>query len=87
MLFIPYMLWVYMYDTVGTLFCFVRCCLLNFNYCNRSSGGMGVLVKEEFDPERPPETNASFSLRNPDEVQAFLAMLVTHAKGVGSATT
>lgn len=41
---------------------------------------MGVLVKEEFDPERPPETHASFSLRNPDEVQAFLSTLVSSTK-------
>lgn len=41
---------------------------------------MGVLVKEAFDPERPPETQASFSLKNPNEVQAFLARLVSHAK-------
>eukprot|EP00904_Undaria_pinnatifida_P007051 jgi/Undpi1/3476/HiC_scaffold_16.g06848.m1 len=46
---------------------------------SRSLGGMGVLVKEKFDPERPPETHASFSLKNPDEVQNFLSMLVSHA--------
>ncbi|CAB1098752.1 GT20 [Ectocarpus sp. CCAP 1310/34] len=48
----------------------------------RACGGMGILVKEKFDPERPPETNASFSLRNPDEVQTFLATLVSHAATV-----
>ncbi|CAM9520436.1 unnamed protein product [Scytosiphon promiscuus] len=45
----------------------------------RACGGMGILVKEKFDPERPPETHASFSLRNPDEVQSFLAQLVSWA--------
>lgn len=49
----------------------------------RACGGMGVLVKEEFDPERKPETHATFSLRNPDEVQDFLAKLVAHAKSAG----
>lgn len=46
---------------------------------HRACGGMGILVKEKFDPERPPETNASFSLRNPDEVQSFLSTLVSFA--------
>lgn len=41
---------------------------------------MGVLVKEDFDPERPQETNASFSLRNPREVLTFLSKLVSHAR-------
>lgn len=41
-----------------------------------------MLVKEDFDTERPPETNASFRLKNPDEVQRFLARLVTHAKAL-----
>lgn len=53
---------------------------LSCRSCCRSCGGMGILVKEEFDPERPPQTSASFSLRNPDEVQSFLAMLVTSTK-------
>lgn len=51
----------------------------------RSYGGMGILVKEDYDPERPQETNASFSLRNPDEVQLFLSMLVAHGKSPVSA--
>lgn len=42
-------------------------------------------MKEKFDPERPPETNASFSLRNPDEVQSFLSTLVSFATGEGGA--
>eukprot|EP00752_Nemacystus_decipiens_P012117 g10742.t1 len=50
----------------------------------RACGGMGILVKEKFDPERPPETNASFSLRNPDEVQSFLSTLVSFAKDAGA---
>lgn len=45
---------------------------------------MGILVKEKFDPERPPETNASFSLRNPDEVQSFLSTLVSFATSAGA---
>lgn len=45
---------------------------------------MGILVKEAFDPERPPETHASFSLKNPDEVQSFLAKLVEHGKAARS---
>lgn len=47
---------------------------------------MGILVKEEFDPERPPETNASFSLRNPDEVQSFLSTLVSFAQDAAAKT-
>ncbi|CAM9658745.1 unnamed protein product [Pylaiella littoralis] len=50
----------------------------------RVCGGMGILVKEKFDPERPPQTRASFSLRNPDEVQLFLSALVSYATAAGA---
>lgn len=52
----------------------------------RAAGGMGILVKEDFDPERPQETNASFSLRNPREVLAFLSNLVSRG-GTHKAST
>ena len=48
---------------------------------------MGILVKEKFDSERPPETQASFSLRNPDEVQMFLSRLVSHATAAAAKAT
>ncbi len=53
----------------------------------RACGGMGVLVKEKFESERPPETQASFSLRNPDEVQMFLSKLVSHATAAAAKVT
>lgn len=37
----------------------------------------GILVREDNDLERQPETHASFKLRNPDEVQQFLELLLT----------
>jgi len=39
--------------------------------------GAGILVREDHDLERQPETHASFKLRNPDEVQQFLELLLT----------
>lgn len=53
----------------------------------RDCGGMGILVKEKFESERPPETHASFSLRNPDEVQMFLSKLVSHATAAAAKVT
>lgn len=55
-------------------------------YDHRACGGMGILVKEKFDPERPAQTHASFSLRNPDEVQTFLARLVSWANEAAAKT-
>jgi hypothetical protein len=39
--------------------------------------GIPVLVREDGDTERPDSTHATYRLRNPDEVEAFLRQLVT----------
>lgn len=62
-------------------------CLRQHKLELRACGGMGILVKEKFDSERPPETQASFSLRNPDEVQMFLSRLVSHATAAAAKAT